>query len=153
LLQLTLLPLSAVADVMATHAEAPERRHGQRVLAHEVTALVHGAAEADRAVGASQDFTRGTADLTAGDWEDLSESLPVVDLPAAAVGTDLVELLVTNGALGSRSEGRRLIAQGGLYLNDVAVADGRTLAADDLYLGIWAMVRRGKKQRHVLRVT
>jgi tyrosyl-tRNA synthetase len=53
----------------------------------------------------------------------------------------------------SKGEGRRLVAQGGLYLNDVAVAEGRTLEAGDLFDGVWAMVRRGKKQRHVIHLT
>jgi tyrosyl-tRNA synthetase len=153
LLQLTLLPLAAVAEVMATHAEAPERRHGQRVLAREVTALVHGALEADRAAGASQDFTRESTALSAEAWRDLATSLPVVELGSEAVGTDLIELLAAHGVLASKSEGRRLVAQGGLYLNDVAVREGRALEAGDLLEGAWSMVRRGKKQRHVIHVT
>jgi tyrosyl-tRNA synthetase len=153
LLQLTLLPLDRIAEVVAAHGAAPERREGQRALALEVTALVHGAEAAERAAAASQGFTRGAADLSGGDWAELAASLPIVELGAEAVGDDLVELLATHGVVGSKGEGRRLVAQGGLYLNDVAVAEGRCLDRDDLFEGTFALVRRGKKHRYVLRVT
>jgi tyrosyl-tRNA synthetase len=152
LLQLTLLTVDEVAEVVARHAEAPERREAQRVLAVEVTTLVHGRVEADRAAGASSGFTRPVAELGEQDWEALATSLPVLSLPRAQVGRDLVEVLAEHGVVGSKGEARRLIAQRGLYLNDVAVEEGRVLADDDLVAGRWAMVRRGKKQRHVVDV-
>ena len=49
LLQMTLLPIEGVADVMAEHLRAPEQRSAQRVLADEVTALIHGPGEVRRA--------------------------------------------------------------------------------------------------------
>ncbi len=151
LLQLTLLPLDEIAEVIVRHAAAPERREAQQVLARAVTGLVHGEAEADRAAGASRGFTRRASDLTVEEWEGLAASLPVIDVGPASVGQDLVEVLAEHGVVSSKGEGRRLVAQGGLYLNDVAVTEGRSLAADDLLQGTWAMVRRGKKQRYVLR--
>jgi tyrosyl-tRNA synthetase len=152
LLQLTLVPLDEVAAVMSRQAAAPEAREAQKVLARAVTALVHGADEAGRAAGASQGFTRTAAELGTGEWQELAASLPVVELGPDAVGRDLVDLLAEHGVVASKGEARRLVAQGGLYLNDVAVPEGRLLQADDLFEGTWAMVRRGKKQRHVVRV-
>lgn len=151
LLQLTLLPVDEVAAVMAEHASDPGRRAAQRRLALEVTGLVHGTDEAERAAAASSGFTRDTSDLGAADWEQLAASLPVVDVEDAALGTELVVLLADAGALGSRSEGRRLVAQGGLTLNDTVVVEGRALLEEDLVDGRWALVRRGKKHRFVLR--
>jgi tyrosyl-tRNA synthetase len=152
LLQLTLMPVAEVAEVMALHARAPEQRTAHSALARAVTALVHGEAEAERAAGASQGFTRSAADLDAGEWEQLAASLPLLELGPEALARPLVDLLVEGGALSSKGEGRRLADQGGLYLNDVAVPSDRTLEADDLVDQRWAMVRRGKKQRHVLRL-
>jgi len=153
LLQLTLLPVADIAELMAAHGATPERREAQRVLARAVTALVHGEDEAERAAGASRGFTRTAAELGAGEWEALAASLPLLEPGPDAVGRDLVELLAEHGVVASRSEGRRLVTQGGVYLNDVAVSEGRLLEADDLYDGSWAMVRRGKKQRYVIRLT
>jgi tyrosyl-tRNA synthetase len=151
LLQLTLLSIPEVSDVMASHGSAPEKRAAQRVLAHAVTALVHGPEEAERAAGASQGFTKTAAELSSEEWTDLAASLPVIELAEADMGRDLVEILADNGAIGSRGEGRRLVAQKGLSLNDVVVGEGTTLEAADFFHGCWAMVRRGKKQRFVLR--
>jgi tyrosyl-tRNA synthetase len=153
LLQLTMLDVGEIADVVAEHAASPEQRRAQRVLAREVTALVHGAEEADRAAGASQGFTRDVAALTPEDWASLASSLPIVELGADDLGTDLVDLLAGHQVVASKGEARRLIAQGGLYLNDVAVAEGRTLVASDLFDATFALVRRGKKLRYLLRVT
>jgi tyrosyl-tRNA synthetase len=151
LLQLTLLSIPEVSDVMALHGSAPEKRAAQRVLAHAVTALVHGPEEAERAAGASQGFTKTAAELSPEEWTDLAASLPVIELAEEDMGRDLVEILADNGAIGSRGEGRRLVAQKGLSLNDVVVGEGTTLEAADFFHGCWAMVRRGKKQRFVLR--
>ena len=113
LLQLTLLPVAEIAEIMAAHGAAPERREAQRVLARAVTALVHGEDEAERAAGASQGFTRTAAELGAGEWEALAASLPLLEPGPDAVGRDLVELLAEHGVVASRSEGRRLVTQGG----------------------------------------
>ena len=149
LLQLTLLPVDEVRAIVVDHLTEPGARRAQRALALAVTELVHGRDEAERAAGASQGFTRAVAELTDDDWRELASSLPVLEVRAADLGRELVEFLADNGAVASRSEGRRLIAQAGLSLNDVAVTEGRALAAEDLVSG-WAMVRRGKKQRFVL---
>ena len=151
LLQMTLLPVTDIAEVVAEHLGDPGRRRAQQVLAHAVTALVHGTAEADRAAGASQGFTRSAEELSAADWADLASSLPTIAAGTADLGRDLVEFLAENGALASRSEGRRLVAQSGLSLNDVAIEEGRVLAAEDFTAEGYAMARRGKKHRFVLR--
>lgn len=152
LLQLTLLPVAEIVEAMGRHAEAPERRQAQQLLAGAVTALVHGQEESDRAADASQGFTRSAAELAAGEWQGLAASLPNVPLTEADLGRPLIDLLVEHGALASKSEGRRLAAQGGLYLNDVSVPADRSLAADDLVEGGWAMVRKGKKHRYVIQL-
>lgn len=151
LLQLTLLPVHEITGVMEEHRRAPERRHAQRILALAVTALVHGEQEAERAERSSEGFGADASALGPEEWEQLAGSLPVVELVPSDLGRDLVELLADAGAIASRSEGRRLVAQGGLSLNDRPVGEGRTLTTEDLLLGRWAMVRRGKKHRFVVR--
>jgi tyrosyl-tRNA synthetase len=91
--------------------------------------------------------------LTPQDWQSLASSLPVVELGADDLDADLVDLLAAHRVVASKSEARRLIAQGGLYLNDIAVPEGRTLLATDLFDATFALVRRGKKHRYLLRVT
>ena len=152
LLQMTLVPVDEIAAVMADHVADPGRRSAQRVLARAVTALVHGEAEAERAATASQGFTRTAAELSREDWEELAASLPILDLGPDDIGRDLIEVLADHGAVASRSEGRRLVAQSGISLNDLVVGEGRALEAADLGDHGFAMVRRGKKHRFVLRL-
>ena len=151
LLQMTLLSIDRVAAIMADHGADPGRRIAQTDLARAVTALVHGEAAAERAAGASSGFTRSAADLGADDWVELAASLPTIAVGPDDLGRDLVEILADGGVVASRSEGRRLVAQNGLSINDTTVAEGRVLTADDLGDLGYALVRRGKKQRFVLR--
>ena len=150
LLQLTLLPVDHVSAVVAQHRGAPERRVAQKALAVAVTALVHGETAAADAAGASSGFARSVLELDEGEWQALAGTVPTVEVGADEATVDLVELLVAHGVLASKGEGRRLIAQGGLYVNDVAAIEGRALAGDDWRFGRFCMVRRGKKQRHLL---
>jgi tyrosyl-tRNA synthetase len=151
LLQLTLIALPDIAAIMHQHHEAPERRFAQQELARSVTALVHGDDEAERAVSASRGFTRPAAELDDAEWADLATSLPVSNLDPGDIGLEFPEILAKHGIVGSKGEGRRLIAQKGVSLNDSVVVEGQILQLEDLLAGGWAMVRRGKKQRFLLR--
>ena len=151
LMQLTLLTVPAIAGIMAQHLGAPEKRFAQQELARSVTSLVHGDLEAERAVAASRGFTRSAAELDELAWEELATSLPVSELDSSDFGTEFPELLVKYEMVGSKGEGRRLIAQKGVSLNDTPVSEGQTLTEADLLASGWAMVRRGKKQRYLLR--
>jgi len=151
LLQLTLLPLDRITSILERHSTAPEKRFAQQELARAVTALVHGEDEANQAAGASQGFSRSAAELEVGEWEALSSSLPVLELGPSDLGRDLVDLLATHGVIASKSEGRRLVAQKGISLNDMTVVEGQVLDESEFLEGTWAMVRRGKKQRFLLR--
>ena len=151
LLQLTLIAVPDIAEIMQQHHEAPERRFAQQELARSVTALVHGDNEAERAVSASRGFTRPAAELDDADWEDLATSLPVSILDSSDIGLEFPEILAKHGIVGSKGEGRRLITQKGVSLNDSGVVEGQVLQLDDFLAGGWAMVRRGKKLRFLLR--
>ena len=130
----------------AAMAEHPERREGQRALAHELTALLHGTDAADAAVAASEALF-GTGDLAALGPATLEAAL--ADLPRAAVQGPLpavVDLLVATGLAPSRAQARRTVADGGAYVNNVRVADGEAAVhASQLLHGRWLVLRRGKR--------
>ena len=149
LLQLTMVSVSDIATIMAKHEKDPGQRQAQKVLAYEVTALIHGVAEAEKASEASRGFTQAAAELTVEQWHELEQSLPTISV--TTLPCDLVDLLADNKALSSKSEGRRLVAQGGLKLNDDTVVEGQELTANDFTESGFALVRRGKKQRFVLK--
>ncbi|MFT5201920.1 MAG: tyrosyl-tRNA synthetase [Candidatus Aldehydirespiratoraceae bacterium] len=148
LLQLTMLPVDDVALVMAEHEKAPEARHAQGVLADAVTALIHGDAAVRRArLAAGALFGGGVLDSEA--LEALRGVVAETALDTDAVGTDepAIDLLVATGVCSSRSDARRTIEQGGIRVNGekVTSASQAVVFVD----GQFALVQRGKKQRHL----
>jgi len=127
-------------------AERPEERAAQRALAEELTALVHGEDETERAVAASRALF-GQGDLSALDERTLDAV--VAELPRARVDGDLpsvVDLLVATGLAPSRGQARRTIAEGGIYINNQRVTDAAAIPDGDHFLhGRWLVLRRGKR--------
>ncbi|MBW3646130.1 MAG: tyrosine--tRNA ligase [Actinobacteria bacterium] len=156
LLQLTLLEVDEVARVTALHATAPARREAQRRLASEVTALVHGEGEASAARAASDIlFGAGPAEVPEAAYRTLQREVPstVVDPDRLAEGLDLVVVLAETGLSSSRSDARRSVGQGAVYVNDRRVADeSPLLSSADLRHGRWILLRRGRRHHHLLRV-
>jgi tyrosyl-tRNA synthetase len=137
-----------IEDLARRTAEHPEQRAAQRVLADDVTALVHGPAERDAAVQAAE-AVFGRSDL-----RDLPES--VLDDVAAEIGAaqleangdlpTVVEVLAAGGVVPSKSAAKRAITEGGAYVNNQRVTDPEArLAEYDLLHGRYVIVRRGKR--------
>ena len=147
LLRLTLLPVDEAKAIAAAHAIAPERREGQKRLAREMVALIHGEAAAGEAVAASQGFTRGVRELAADELAELASEIPMT---TTRVLGELVALLVETGLATSNGDARRSIAGGGISLNDERVAEPRELLPTDLLHGRYVMLRKGKRQRHLV---
>ena len=114
-------------------AERPQAREAQRALAEELTALVHGEAERDAVVAASQAlFGRGElAALDAGTLAAALAELPSAEVDVAADGwPPVVDLFAATGLAPSKSAARRAVAEGGAYLNNARVdRRGRTASA------------------------
>jgi tyrosyl-tRNA synthetase len=147
LAKFTLLPLATVEEVAAEHAGAPERRAGQRRLAREVTTIVHGADAATAADAASVVLFGGSPlDADAAALEAVAAEVPrvAVDRQRLLDGVGVVELLVEGGAVTSKGEARRLVAQRGVRVNGEVVDDGRQVEAGDLLHGRFVLLRRGK---------
>ncbi|MFB7945324.1 tyrosine--tRNA ligase [Kitasatospora phosalacinea] len=126
-------------------AERPAARLAQRALAEELTTLVHGADQYERAVAASKALF-GQGDLA--DLEPGTLAAALAEVPKATVTElgQLVDLLVESGLAPSRSGARRTIKEGGAYLNNAKVTDEEAVATpDDLLHGRWLVLRRGKR--------
>ncbi|MFV0525636.1 MAG: tyrosine--tRNA ligase [Acidimicrobiales bacterium] len=153
LAQLTFLSLDEVADVVAEHAEAPHTRVGQRRLAHELTSLVHSPAAAVAAEAASEVVFGGSSvGLDAATFQLLAAEVPttVLDRSVLDEPDNLVGVLVSAGVAKSRSEAGRLLRQNGISVNDEKVPEGGTIERQDLRHERFALVRRGKKQVHLV---
>jgi tyrosyl-tRNA synthetase len=149
LARFTLLPVEDVRAAADDHAAAPERRVGQRLLAREVTTLVHGAEEAELADSVSSVLFGGSS-FDEATFAALGAEVPTTTLPAAEVeGRDLAELAAATGLCGSKSEAQRLVAQGGLYVNNERPAAPQ-VGDGDLRFGRYLLLRRGKANYHLV---
>jgi tyrosyl-tRNA synthetase len=148
LLQLTLLPVEECAAVAAAHAQAPNKREGQRRLAREVTTLVHGAAATAAAQEASAVLFGGSpAGASAQALEFLASEVPASPFTP---GTDLARALAATPLASSLSDARRTIAQGAAWVNGEVVREDRPLSPDDLLHDRWLVLRKGKRTYHLL---
>jgi len=159
-----------IEDLERQTAERPQARAGQHALAEDVTTLVHGA-DATRRVLAASRALFGQGDLADIDERTLADALaevPHTEIflraePAGPVGSGgssgppgpgdggmpaVAELMVLTGIVASKSAARRLIAEGGAYLNNRKVtAEDAVPDRNDLLHDRYLIVRRGK--RHV----
>ena len=125
--------------------ENPGARAAQRALAGDLTTLVHGQKATDGAIAAAKAIFGG-GDLTELDEQTLNGVAKELPTANAAPGTSVVDAAVNIGLVKSKSEARRAIQEGGLYLNNVKVTDAdATLEPKDFLANRFAIVRRGKK--------
>jgi tyrosyl-tRNA synthetase len=145
--------IGALDEATASH---PERREAQRALARSVTALVHGQDEATRAEQASAAlYTEEIASLDEQTLLDVCDDAPSSTLARSALGGGgypLVDALVTSGLVSSKSQARTTITQGGAYVNNRRVDDTDAhIGVDDLLFGTYALLRRGRRDYHLVR--
>ena len=143
----TFLTREEIEDLEQQTADKPFLRAGQKRLADEVTALVHGEHEVEQAKAAAAALFGG-GDLSSIKPDTLASALreaggttlPAGELPA------ILDLLVAAGLVKSKGEARRTVAEGGAYLNNVRIEDPDLQpTAADLVAGSWLVLRRGKK--------
>lgn len=132
---LTYLPMDEVRRLAA--AEGQEINRSKEILAYEVTKIVHGAHEAEKAQETAKALFGGGT----------SAEIPQI---RTAVGEKLVDVLVRGDVFPSKSEARRMIQQGGLTLNDVRVADEQYILGEGDFTDGAALIKKGKKKHYQL---
>ncbi len=130
------------------HKENPGLREAHRALARELTALVHSQATTDRVEAAAKALF-GQGDLTKLDEETLAGAL--AELPRTTVSKNdviptWVDLLAATGVVDSKSAARRIVKEGGAYLNNEKIS-GEDFAPQksDFLCGKYAVLRKGKR--------
>ena len=132
---LTFLPLEQIDEM--DKWEGAQLNKAKEILAYELTGLVHGTEEAEKAQAAARAiFSAGSA-----------ENMPTAEIAAADLidgGMDILTILIKAALVPSKSEARRAVDQGGVTVNEVKVTDIKAVyTADALTEGL--VVRRGKK--------
>jgi tyrosyl-tRNA synthetase len=148
----TFLGHDTIEGLERATAEHPEQREAQRVLARELTAMVHGAEEAARAERAAAVlFTEEIVEL-----DEATLAAGLADAPSSGIdpaeldgGLSLVEALIRAGLASSRGDARRQLAGGGVYVNNRRAPADRPLTRADALHGRFVVLRRGRTQ-HVL---
>ena len=149
----TFLDHDVITDLDEATLAKPQERLAQRALANAVVSFVHGeraAAHAQRAGEAL--FNEAIAEL-----DEVTLLQVVADAPSStwsrselAEGVDPVELLVRCGLAKSKGEGRRFMAQGGVYVNNVRLEEGESIDLTRTLHDRYLVVRRGKRELHLM---
>lgn len=134
LLLLTFLPMDEVNRLSSLPGE--KINEAKKVLAYEVTKIIHGEEEAKRAKEAAEALFSGGENLS---------NVPTIELHKSSLGCPVVELLVNIHILPSKSEARRLIKQNGLTINGEKIVDPELKVTGDYFKNGELLVRRGKK--------
>jgi tyrosyl-tRNA synthetase len=153
----TFLDRDAIEALAVCTAAEPGRREAQRTLASEVTTLVHGADQAARAELASgllfgEDVTQLPVDDVLAVFDDVPSTAIASSEWVGGIG--IVDLVARVKLAASKSEARRLVQSGGVYVNNRRASDPQArVTLDQAIGGRLFVVRKGQKQNHLVRIT
>ncbi|NLO76197.1 MAG: tyrosine--tRNA ligase [Clostridia bacterium] len=141
---LTFLPMEEVRRLGSYKDE--KINIAKETLAYEITKLVHGQEEADKAQKAAKALF--------GDLSTDSASIPATKLLKSkfTTGMDILTLLMETGLISSKGEGRRLIQQGGIYLDNNRIDDIFQMITLEDFVDNKLLLRKGKKVYHQVKI-
>lgn len=151
----TMLDQQAIAELEQAVVTAPEKREAQKRLAEEVTRAVHGESNLRKAIQASQVLFGGEIeDLSASDVLDIFAEVPSSEVARDAFtgdGVSLVDLVIACGFAPSKGAARRLIEDGGIYINNRRVSDAQaTINLPAFIDGQFLVLRKGARKYHLV---
>ncbi|MBR2736929.1 MAG: tyrosine--tRNA ligase [Firmicutes bacterium] len=137
---LTFLPLEEIAEMEKW--EGSQLNTAKSLLAKELTTLVHGEEEADKAEKAAKSLFMGGA---------ASDNMPTTEYAAAdfeGEGKGLASIMTDTGLASSNSDAFRIISQGGVTVNDEKITDKKAVITSEMFKDGSILIRRGKKKYH-----
>ncbi|MBQ6907801.1 MAG: tyrosine--tRNA ligase [Clostridia bacterium] len=141
---LTFLPVDEInlmEEKFKSEGNAKDVNNAKITLAYELTKMVHGEEEADKAKSAAQAlFENG----------GVSENMPTTSVRKAEIadGIGILDLMMKTGLIPSKGEGRRLVVQGGVSVNDQKISDPAFLVTPDIFKDNEIIIKKGKKTYH-----
>ena len=155
----TMLGKEEIEEAIARHAEAPERRELQKLLAKEVTTMVHGAEEYEKAVAASgMLFGNSTREalksLDEQTFLDVFGGVPTFEVEASKFPLGVIDLLASETAVfPSKGECRKMIQAGGVSIDKEKVTDVNAQIDSESFIdGKYILAQRGKKNYFLIKV-
>lgn len=154
----TMLDKEEIENVVAEHNQAPHLRILQKLLAKEVTVMVHGVQEYEKAVNASQIlFGNSTSDalrqIDEKTFLSVFDGVPQFILSKSLLGEKIIEMLSVHSSIfPSKGECRKMIQGGGVSVNKDKCDDiERLFTSQDLIEGKYILVQKGKKNYYILK--
>ncbi|MDQ6739678.1 MAG: tyrosine--tRNA ligase [Actinomycetota bacterium] len=149
----TFLDRNEIEELAGAVAERPHLREAQRKLAYDVTSLVHGTEATEKVIAASAALF-GQGELAGLDAATLAAATK--ELPRGSVngeGLGIINLLVASGLSASNSAARRIVSEGGAYVNNTKITDPDAVIAEtELLHGSYLLLRRGKRNLAMVQV-
>nr|MBP9839316.1 tyrosine--tRNA ligase [Pseudomonadota bacterium] len=145
-----------ISEIKNSLESAPEKREAQQYLAKNLTTLLHGESETDKAIQASRVlFGESMESLDFKTLSDIFSEVPSTTVPGSEIstGVSLNDLLVKCEVAQSKGAAKRLIEGGGIYLNNNKAGDANlTVGLGHFIEGKLLVIRSGKKNYHLVRV-
>jgi tyrosyl-tRNA synthetase len=153
----TWLSKEEIDELEQSIKNAPEKREAQRRLAREVTTMLHGETEIEKAVRASEVlFGKEISGLTVEQIVDIFADVPSTEIAKSQIegdGFTLGDALVLAGLAPSKGEAKRLVQGGGVAMNNIRSDDPRkSISASDFIDGQVLVLRKGAKHYHLIRI-
>lgn len=139
---LTFLSLDEIEKLCSVKGQ--ELNKAKEVLAFEVTKIVHGEENAAKCMEASRALFSSGGNM---------EGAPNFEILENEIGMPLIDILVSKNIFPSKSEGRRLISQGGVSVNDVKILDGNFILRMEHFENGKVILKKGKKKFYVLNIS
>ena len=153
----TMLDRETVEEAIAAHRECPDRRELQKLLAKEVTIMVHGEQEYEKAIAASAMlFGKSSSDdlrkLDEKTFLDVFDGVPTYNVKRSDLPLGLLDALAVNTTIfPSKGEARKMIQGNGFSLNKDKITDiGYVLDEKDIVDGRFILAQKGKKDYHII---
>lgn len=153
----TWLEKTEIENLENSLQERPEQREAQKVLAEEMTKIVHGEEALNRALSASKVLFGGDIEgLSAEDIEDIFADVPSSEIAVADLqgeGLGYIDLVASTSLAKSKGEARRSIQGNGIAVNNIKSADiDRMITLNDAVDDKFIVLRKGKKNYHLIKV-
>lgn len=147
----TLLPLADIEDLESRWSDNKSARLAQQRLAKEITNIVHGN-EVTESVSAATEVLFGARELSEVGLMERQLLLENAPVTTVVLGSDIVTVLVDTGLATSKREARTFIEAGAISLGSTKISQSETVLQSDHFMEGIAILRRGKKHVHILKI-
>ncbi len=155
----TMLGKEEIDSAIATHQQAPHERSLQKLLAKEVTTMVHGAQEYEKAVSASQMlFGNATSEalksLDEKTFLAVFDGVPTFEVEDSKFPMGIIDLLAAESKVfPSKGECRKMIQAAGVSINKEKVTDANATIGSESYInGKYILAQKGKKNYFIIKI-